>query len=301
MEWIATLILLVHIIIDTNGNYSLTTPAPTPYPTRSLVYYDYVNQGVRLLPGDIIYSLDENTKFDMSASGNWMLSSRKNASSEWEMKWSHFYNIQPAVTDKFPQWAFQVDGNVLVNRDWGSPIWALSWAGTSCCKPSTTRGPFYFIVHNGGYAYMLDRNYTFAGWRIPENISITEYPASTLTPEPTTDPTIAPTVYPIPKWIVIDNPSNYSSAEAQCESYGTYLGTIRDLNESEKAYTVCQDGDSTGFGNCWFGYYRQNASEWQWVSPEAEEENITYTRWGNNQPGDDCACIWPNAPIPGYV
>ena len=99
---------------------------------------------------------------------------------------------------------------------------------------------------------------------------------------------------------VIDNPSNYSSAESQCELHGTYLGTIRDLSDSEEAYRMYLNGDSAAYGNCWFGYHRINA-EWQWKSPEAQKDNITYTRWGNNEPsGENCARIWPTAQIPGY-
>ena len=44
-----------------------------------------------------------------------------------------------------------------------------------------------------------------------------------------------------------------------------------------------------------------HSNEWQWISPEAQKDNITYTRWGNNEPsGKNCAHIWPTAQIPGY-
>ena len=172
---------------------------------------------------------------------------------------------------------------------------------------------------------MLDINYTYAGWTIPDNTNISySYPASTLTPKPTTDPTIEPTSYPTdiptmeptsdptldptsnPSTIPTSNPSmdptsdpskaptpdpsmdptsnlssaptvtprewallvgdtNYNSTKARCESYGTSLATITNLEEHNRAYQYCQDNDPDKKGNCWIGYSRSDSSSpWIW-------------------------------------
>mmetsp|Transcript_36986 Transcript_36986/g.32687 ORF Transcript_36986/g.32687 Transcript_36986/m.32687 type:complete len:396 (+) Transcript_36986:91-1278(+) len=100
-------------------------------------------------------------------------------------------------------------------------------------------------------------------------------------------------------WIFINESVSYTDAQSQCESLGTNLATITNLEEAEQAFELCKNGDinNNNYGNCWIGYYRTDISnEWQWESGSSS----TYTRWGSGEPGNKlCAHLWPGARTAG--
>ena len=115
------------------------TMEPTMYPTRGLIRTDCMKSGGQMYPGDVMYSHDGYTKLDMNSSGNWMLSSRKNSTSNWEMKYVH--------TSMTPRWVLQWDGNVVVYGQSVTVLWALNTAGMECfgCQPAASRTHFILL------------------------------------------------------------------------------------------------------------------------------------------------------------
>ena len=135
----------------------------------------------------------------MNASSHWMFSTRQNLSSEWEPIYVYGYldGAVPPIDSDFPRWQIQPDGNIAILDDYVAPnLFSLHWIQSTGIGYGG-QPPFYIVVHNDGYAYMLDRDFNYAGWTIPNDPNVTYlYPASTLTPEPTAvtmSPTMSPT------------------------------------------------------------------------------------------------------------
>ena len=148
-------------------------------------YTDHVScieSNFELHPMDRIFSLDKNTKFEMKTNGEWILQSRTDSTSQWSQLWST-NTPSSTITSIHPSFAVQRDANLVVYSAEGS-IWQANIA-LPCCET------YHFIVHNGGYAYLLHSDYSFA--RFTTNTSIT----------PTSDPTLYP-----PPAIITGNPTS---------------------------------------------------------------------------------------------
>ena len=157
--------------------------------TSTTNYIDHVScdgkVNFEMKPNDQLISLDGNTRLKMSNEGEWFLESRVNNSSSWVKVWST-YSYSDTITLGVPAFVVQADRNIVVYPGHGVCGSCHGWQADihiPCCAI------YHFFVHNGGYAYLLDEDYDFAGFTTDSSISPTTdpalYPASTLTSEPT--------------------------------------------------------------------------------------------------------------------
>ena len=177
-------------------------------------YVDHVTvdgSNVELHPDDILYSQDGNTRLRMRPSssaqpGEWHLQQRSSSSSSFSEIWTTDSEVPSQyITSTAPLFAIQVDRNLVVYTPPTCSPSCKGWQANNV-PPSgpPSPQPWHFFVHNDGYAYLLDDNYDFAGFRTDPTIGPTSspilYPAGTLTAPPTPQPTTPlPTTPPTTK------------------------------------------------------------------------------------------------------
>ena len=102
---------------------------------------------------DTIYSLDNNTKITMQSDGDLVLYSRETVTSEWQFIWhTDTYNYDGSTF-----FAVQKDRNLVVYTSTGCTN-CRSWQANIACQSNCGNGIYHFVVHNNGYAILLDEN-----------------------------------------------------------------------------------------------------------------------------------------------
>ena len=246
-------------------------------PVTSTTYIDHVsayfNTNFELLPNDEIYSLDNNTKFHMLNTGNFVLSSRADSSSTWIVQW-YTGSYSDIITNWAPAFVIQVDENLVVYNPIDCNV-CLDWHSDTASSPAST---YHFVVHNGGYAYLLRIDYTFA--RFTTNPAISSYSA----------PTSATYNY-----ILATSSMNFNGANAYCsQTYGTTLASIHNSAQTQEANFLCSNI------HCWIGLeYRIHTDDWKW----SDGTNFDYENWGDGEPNfADQHCVhlvnqqWADSP-----
>lgn len=167
--------------------------------TLSINYVDHVscdvnsNFELKSITEDAIYSIDNNTRIVMQNDGNLVLSSRSDSLSDWRIKWQTL-TYSNTINNNRPSFSIQRDRNLVVYgpKNCVRYIDCNTWQADNACIGCDLQ-TYHFIVHNDGYAYLLDSNLNYAGFTT--NSSFTSYPASLLTSYPTSTPT-NPSLFP---------------------------------------------------------------------------------------------------------
>ena len=102
------------------------------------VYVDHVSREtgiVEILPGDALYSLDNNTRSYMLSNGNFVLQSRTDSSSSWIIRWQTG-TYSDVITSGSPAFVVQGDRNLVVYTPAECNV-CRSWqsdTAISCCS-----------------------------------------------------------------------------------------------------------------------------------------------------------------------
>ena len=123
---------------------------------------------------DTIYSLDNNTKITMQSDSDLSLYSRETVTSEWQFIWhTDTYNYNGSTS-----FAVQKNRNLIVHTS-TECTHCRSWQANIACQSDCGNGIYHFVVHNNGYAILLDQNGQYASFTT--NPTQTDYSMSSTT------------------------------------------------------------------------------------------------------------------------